>query len=113
MDFLNILNKANDMAREKFPEIQFFVEADGTPPGEVMTADEVKKWRFLFYIDLHSSVEVDYNDGIFEEPQKNPWPVLEDYRIDFPVKMDLNEAVQLMRKAGLIRAWSANVEWTN
>jgi len=103
--FLEVLNKATELVKaEKADAI--FAEADATMKDSSMTVNDILGWKFIYWIDIQNSMIIEYKDSTFSNITAMPYPILEDYIIREPIKMDIVEAVELMRKAnydGLIK----------
>ncbi len=96
--FLEVLNKATELVKVEQANA-IFAEADATLKKDAMTAADFISWKFIYWIDIKSSVFIEYKDGLFSNITPKPEPILEDYIIREPVEMDLVEAIDLMRKA--------------
>lgn len=101
LSFDGAVNIANRIVTEKFPGSVLY-EADGTPSsGSAKDARGIDCLRVVFR--SHSGDTIIMNStkwGEFEAPQviKEPW--LEDQVIQWPVSLDLPEAVSLLQNAG-------------
>lgn len=101
----------------KYPNANFY-EADGYPEGGSGTKPEdVQTWRFVYNIPpgskecpgvpTNTTVTLRYEKGTFAKPEHVCQPWLEDVIIPLPIKMDLAEAIVLMRKAGYTDPFSS------
>jgi len=96
--FLEVLAKATELVKNEQPNA-IFAEADATVKDSAMTAKDITGWKFVYWIDLHNSVIIEYKDNTFSNITAMPYGIWEDWLIREPVKMDIPEAIELMRKA--------------
>lgn len=96
--FLEILKEATKLTIAECPEAKLY-EADATNIDTTgMTADDIKGWRFVYYVPKMKTAFIYYKDSLFSNVTIIDQPWLEDCIID-ELKMDLPEAIELMRKA--------------
>jgi hypothetical protein len=107
--FLQVLNKATEIVKIKYPEAMLW-EGDAKVKDSAMTANDFVAWQFLYKVGDEKTAIVIYSNSLFKM-HIEPYPVFEDILIK-EVKMDLIEAIDLMRKADyndVIAA--ANLRW--
>ena len=93
--FRQDLMKATEIARQGFPEAQFY-EADNN-------ATRPNDWRYVYNdpaTSPNSTVLVYQINGQFEAPRHIDEPFLEDRVIPLPIHLGLEQAELLARKAG-------------
>lgn len=95
--FLEIFQKAKELVVTECPGSEFY-EADATIADPGMTADDVKGWKFVFNFPENRTAFISYQDTTFSNVTVVDSPWLEDCIIR-ELKMDLPEAIELMRKA--------------
>lgn len=96
--FLEILKEATKLVSAECPKVELY-EADATniaDPG--MTAEDVKGWRFVYNVPEDKTAFISYKDSVFSNVTIVDQPWFEDCIIK-GVKIDLPEAIELMRKA--------------
>lgn len=83
-----------------YPHAKFCV-ADGTPAAETGSdPGSITKWTLSFYNGLHTHVVIVFDNGVFGQPQLIHWGLFGNRVMKVPWGMDLDEAIQRMRKAG-------------
>ena len=96
--FLEILAKATGIMQAQEAEAELY-EADATNIDTVgMTVDNVRGWKFVYYLPNDRTGFITYTDSTFSNVSIVDAPWFEDRMIK-NVKMDLVEAIKLMRKA--------------
>jgi len=95
--FLEVFKKATELVVAECPGAEFY-EADAAIADPGMTADDVKGWKFVFNFPEYRTAFISYEDSLFSNVTVVDSPWLEDCIIR-ELKMDLPEAVTLMRKA--------------
>ena len=96
--FLEVLSKATELVKVESPSA-IFAEADATVKDQAMTAEDFTGWKFIYWIDLHNSVIIEYKDSTFSNVTAMPEGIWQDWLITEPIKMTLVEAIHLMREA--------------
>jgi hypothetical protein len=96
-----LMAEADRIVKKQYPTaVQ--VEIHGTPSsGSADLASEVDHWRFVFTdIDGVSTITLDYFDGSFGEIARSIEPWTETEIRDLPRRINLDDAISLLRKAG-------------
>lgn len=97
--FLEVLNKGIELVKAESAEAALF-EADAMKIDTAgMTAEDIKEWRFVYYIPEFKTAFISYKDSIFSNVTIIDQAWMEDCIIKEEVKMDLIEAIELLRKA--------------
>ena len=101
LSFNGRVNIAVRIVTEHYPQAKLY-EADGIATGGPTTDPaKIDRLRVVFSNINNSTVIIkETGYGEFGKPQLIPEPWLEDVIIEWPVKMDLPEANELMQKAG-------------
>lgn len=110
--FLEVLGKATEMVKGEYPDAVLW-EGDAKVKDSCMTADDFLGWQFLFGIGegYQKTAIVLYLDSTFSNVTVVNAPVFEDVIIP-EVKMELTEAIELMRKANYSDVIAAaNLRW--
>lgn len=101
LSFLGLTNTAYDMVNKKYPGSKL-LEADGiTPKGVSNDPKDFTDWRFIFRTPdggtafLHAPTWGEFKPMTYTS---QAW--LEDMEIPWPIKMDLVEADNILKRAG-------------
>jgi len=95
--FLEVLKEATKMVRAECPQSELY-EADAVLPEPAMTTEDVKGWQFVYNFPELKTALIYYKDSTFSNVTVVDEPWMEDCIIR-NLKMDLVEAIELMRKA--------------
>ena len=95
--FLEVLKEATKMVITECPQSKLF-EADAAVAEPGMTVSGVKGWRFVYYFPENKTAFISYKDSTFSNVSVVDDPWFDDCIIR-DLKMDLPEAIELMRKA--------------
>jgi hypothetical protein len=95
--FLEVLKEATKLVAGECPQSELY-EADATIADPGMIVDDVKGWNFVYNFPEYRTAFISYKDSTFSDVTiiNSPW--FEDCIIK-DLKMDLVEAIKLMRKA--------------
>ena len=106
LGFNGFVNIAVRIVTEKYPNAKLY-EADGTASGGPTTdPQKINQLRVVFQNVNNSTVTITSTEwGTFGEPVLIRGPWTEDVVIQWPVKMDLDEANALKVKAGYTQAY--------
>jgi hypothetical protein len=86
---------------EQYPEARLYEAQGDATAGPTTDPDAIDHVRLVFQNVDNTTVVIDeLSPGVFGAPKLEPFPWLEDVVIDWPVKMDLPEAVRLKEQAG-------------
>ncbi len=101
LNFVGRVNIAVRLVTEQYPDAKLY-EADGvSSSGSTTDPLKIDKLRVVFQNKDNTTVIIKSTGwGEFGEPTLIPEPWLEDVVIQWPVKMDLDEANQLKEAAG-------------
>lgn len=113
LSFDGFVNIAVRIVTEKYPQARLY-EANGTSStGPVTDARGIDQLRVVFRNENNSTVIIKSTTwGEFGEPTLIPHPWMEDVVINWPVPMDLPEAISLKDAAGYAQPF-ANVTLRN
>lgn len=110
--FLEVLDKATELVKVESNDAVLW-EGDAIEIADsAMTADDINGWVFVFGIKEYTETAViEYKDSTFSNVTIIPKPTFEDCLIK-DMKMELTEAIDLMRKANYNDLFvAANLRW--
>jgi len=100
MIFTDLINEACRIVEEKYPDPKLY-EVHTPIMDPIMGPDDIRNLCFIFRLPNYQTGEINWHDGAMGplEIIQDPW--VEDQIIPLPVNLELNEAVELMREAGI------------
>lgn len=101
LSFIGLTNIAYKMVNTKYPGSEL-LEADGFPPkGSTTNPREVTNWTYIFRTPDGGAATISTTTwGHFTPIKYNPKAFLGNVAIPWPIKMDIVEADQLLKKTG-------------
>ncbi len=101
--FLSKATKGINIVRETYPTALLLEIDSYKSEGTTLNPDELDQMRIVFSYEDRKSISIHtLVDDTFEEPIVHDSPFTEDVIIQqFPINMDLPEALQLIKEAGL------------
>jgi hypothetical protein len=99
--FSELVDAASKLVKEKYP-LASFLEADGVSPnGPTSEMKDVSNWRFVFVTEDYGTAFVTSGGQNSFGPVRytgEPW--VDDRPVPWPIKMEPDEALGLVRNAG-------------
>ncbi len=100
MIFTELVNEACRVIEVDYPDARLF-EVHTPIMDPIMGPDDIRDLQFVFLIlDNHTGV-INWHDGAMGPLEVVPHPWLQDEVIPFPINLELNEAVELIREDGV------------
>jgi hypothetical protein len=105
LSFLGCVNIAVNLVSQQYPGAKLYeVDTHATNPGQ---PSPLKDLRAVFQVKGGTALAIMTQWGEFGPIQFIPQPWLEDVVIQWPIKMDIVEADQLLKKAGYTGPYGA------